>query len=450
MKFKFTYFIFPLLLANLTIAQDKSDVIQPAGEPVVILAHDYACGPFLSYPGYFIINTYYSIKTKVSNVGSSAETSVPIKFFVDNVLINITNLSLPAGGVDSVSNNWMTPGIAGSHTLMYVSALATDMDRTNDTVRMTINVLSSPPPTICPFNCQPPITYIPITGGIPGPTGDDNGIAAPIGFTFNYVGKNYTQVWICTNGFIQMGPTGVVDYTNLLCSADTNMIAPFWDDLNTLNGGNIQYTTVGNAPNRIFITQFTNVGFFSGTGNVTFQIVLYENGGASQTIDIIYGPAINNASSSGSIGLNVAPGGSGNINSITPGPDCGSTTFSQITCNNSVIYNMASGTRYRFCMGPEGISQNGTTLPPTYSLEQNYPNPFNPTTNIKFGIPKSGLVKLVIYDVLGRVVETVVNEFKEAGTYKVDFDASKLASGVYFYKLESGDFTAVKKMLLVK
>jgi hypothetical protein len=96
------------------------------------------------------------------------------------------------------------------------------------------------------------------------------------------------------------------------------------------------------------------------------------------------------------------------------------------------------------------VSGNGNIIPQEYSLEQNYPNPFNPSTNIRFGLPKSGLVKMVIYDVLGRVVTTLVNEYKAAGSYTVDFDASAIASGVYFYRIESGSFTDVKKMLLVK
>jgi hypothetical protein len=88
--------------------------------------------------------------------------------------------------------------------------------------------------------------------------------------------------------------------------------------------------------------------------------------------------------------------------------------------------------------------------PAEFSLSQNYPNPFNPTTNIKFSLPKAGIVKLVVFDVLGREVATLVNEFKGVGQYVVDFDASSLASGVYFYKIETGDFKDVKKMLLVK
>src|SRR4030095_11540119 len=89
-------------------------------------------------------------------------------------------------------------------------------------------------------------------------------------------------------------------------------------------------------------------------------------------------------------------------------------------------------------------------IPKEFSLAQNYPNPFNPTTNIKFSVPKAGNVKLVVFDVLGKEVTTLVNGFQTAGNYVVDFNASTLSSGVYFYRLEAGDFTATKKMLLVK
>ncbi len=97
-----------------------------------------------------------------------------------------------------------------------------------------------------------------------------------------------------------------------------------------------------------------------------------------------------------------------------------------------------------------GINPVGGVVPEVYTLSQNYPNPFNPVTNIKFSIPKTGIVKLVIFDVLGREVATLLNESKTAGNYVVDFDASMLSSGAYFYRLESGDFTETKKMLLVK
>jgi photosystem II stability/assembly factor-like uncharacterized protein len=97
-----------------------------------------------------------------------------------------------------------------------------------------------------------------------------------------------------------------------------------------------------------------------------------------------------------------------------------------------------------------GIQNISTETPSKYSLSQNYPNPFNPTTNIKFSIVNSGDVKLVVYDIQGREVQTLVNESLKPGTYEAAFDGSALNSGVYFYKLITGTFTETKKMLLIK
>jgi hypothetical protein len=99
---------------------------------------------------------------------------------------------------------------------------------------------------------------------------------------------------------------------------------------------------------------------------------------------------------------------------------------------------------------PVGINNNNNNIPNAYKLEQNYPNPFNPVTSIGFSIPKSGNVKLVIYDMLGREVAVLSNGFKTAGSYSLDFDASNLSSGAYVYKIESGDFVESKKMMLIK
>ena len=91
-----------------------------------------------------------------------------------------------------------------------------------------------------------------------------------------------------------------------------------------------------------------------------------------------------------------------------------------------------------------------STFPSSYKLEQNYPNPFNPTTIIRYSLPKDGLVTLKVYDILGREVKTLVDEYKPAGSHDIIFNASNLASGVYIYQLRSGNFTASKKLLLMK
>jgi hypothetical protein len=89
-------------------------------------------------------------------------------------------------------------------------------------------------------------------------------------------------------------------------------------------------------------------------------------------------------------------------------------------------------------------------VPKTFALEQNYPNPFNPSTTIRYQLPQSATVSLKIYDVLGREVQTLVNERQAAGQYSVPFNADGLASGVYFYRLQAGSFVQTKKMMLIK
>jgi len=97
-----------------------------------------------------------------------------------------------------------------------------------------------------------------------------------------------------------------------------------------------------------------------------------------------------------------------------------------------------------------GVDEISNLVPSVYSLSQNYPNPFNPTTNIRFAIPEAGLVTMKVYNVIGQEVATLVNDYKNAGTYNVDFDGAKLTSGVYFYTINAGNYTATKKMILMK
>ena len=97
-----------------------------------------------------------------------------------------------------------------------------------------------------------------------------------------------------------------------------------------------------------------------------------------------------------------------------------------------------------------GVTTTSSEVPSSYLLKQNYPNPFNPTTNITFALPKAGDVTLKVYDMSGKEVAVLVNEFKNAGSYLVGFNAANLPSGAYFYRIVSGGFIETKKMLLVK
>jgi hypothetical protein len=92
----------------------------------------------------------------------------------------------------------------------------------------------------------------------------------------------------------------------------------------------------------------------------------------------------------------------------------------------------------------------GRNVPGVFALEQNYPNPFNPITIINFQLPIVNFVTLKIYDILGREVTTLVSEKLSPGTYNAEWNASGFASGVYFYRLQAGDFVETKKLLLLR
>lgn len=108
-----------------------------------------------------------------------------------------------------------------------------------------------------------------------------------------------------------------------------------------------------------------------------------------------------------------------------------------------VLYNLGGGV-----VGLQ--SEQTEAIPSGFALAQNFPNPFNPTTTIQYSLPRAGTIRLTIHNVLGEEVETLVDEYMPAGKYSVQFDASRLASGVYFYRLNADDFVETRKMILMK
>jgi hypothetical protein len=114
--------------------------------------------------------------------------------------------------------------------------------------------------------------------------------------------------------------------------------------------------------------------------------------------------------------------------------------------NNFDIYAMGFNTSGLIA----AVGEGGTTTPLEFALSQNYPNPFNPVTVINYQLPKTGNVKLSIYNALGQEVNILVNKLQNAGNYKVEWDARAFPSGVYLYRLEAGSFVSNKKMILLK
>ena len=113
-------------------------------------------------------------------------------------------------------------------------------------------------------------------------------------------------------------------------------------------------------------------------------------------------------------------------------------------------YIASSGFWYQGSDYVVGIEDNFDFLPRQFELYQNYPNPFNPMTNIKFALPKAARVKIVVYNIMGQKVLTLLDEKRTAGYHVVPFNANHLSSGMYFYRIQAERFNQVKKMVLVK
>jgi hypothetical protein len=181
----------------------------------------------------------------------------------------------------------------------------------------------------------------------------------------------------------------------------------------------------------------------------------------SATSNIIYGYAIDSLQTDTSF-IRFLPNtinSAGNIATIAIKPPGLITDSNYFYIFGGYLYGsiLSSSIKYSFSTPPPiGIHGNSSSIPKNFKLYQNYPNPFNPSTKIKFDIPpftkggSGGFIQLKIYDILGREIKTLVNEFLKPGGYSVDFDGANLSSGVYFYRLAAGDYTDSRKMILLK
>jgi len=157
-------------------------------------------------------------------------------------------------------------------------------------------------------------------------------------------------------------------------------------------------------------------------------------------------------------GARGGPSGRGIYCSIDNGNNWENTGLTQVPCGPvRVAFNSFGYVYVGTCIGVFRSVQSTTSVneiskvfPSSFELYQNYPNPFNPSTTISWQSPLSSWQTLKVYDVLGNEVAILVDEYKPAGSYEVEFNASKLSSGIYFYKLQAGEFSDTKKLLLVK
>jgi plastocyanin len=156
------------------------------------------------------------------------------------------------------------------------------------------------------------------------------------------------------------------------------------------------------------------------------------------------------ASSTHDVTSTSVPGGANSFASGVHNTGFVFTYIIQVAGTYNYVCTVHPGMNGSISASPSSISQENNIVPGAYELKQNYPNPFNPETNIKFSLPANSNVKLSVINLVGQEVVKLVDQSLPAGNYVVDFNAVGLNSGAYFYKLIAGEFTAVRKMLLIK
>jgi len=365
---------------------------------------DVKAGPFLSLPPLILPQNFYAVRARITNMGTTTETNIPVKFFVNRIQYGSTLYipSLDPGAFDtSTVFAWM-PTVSGATQLMIVAALDCDTARSNDTVKLKVAV-----------GCAS-VFIDPFTNGI---------------FNWTITNNGGTCVWSVVSRDSRPYELPSTSVGNVL-SADAdscgsgssiNSTATLASNINCTN----KYDVYLEFDNDFYVFQGDSAiidASYDG-GSTWINLATWSDSRRSSHETLLMPEAANN------------PKVKVRFTSIQPDWDW------WWTIDNVSIHacNLVG----------EPLINNGNT-PYKYDLSQNYPNPFNPATVISYQIPKAGIVKLIVYDILGREVKVLVNESKPAGSYNVTFDGTSLASGLYLYRITSGNFTETKKMVLLK
>jgi len=263
------------------------------------------------------------------------------------------------------------------------------------------------------------------------------------GFTFNIAG-NFSQGYaVSGNGSIIVGDYGDGAF-RLSTAGGLQALNQVYSSL--LTPGSDLYLALGISPNGLFIVgQGTNGATSQDEGyllatfgfNITTTILSADVVAGSMAIEVSNTTGFN-------IGDNIKinPGGVNEEDNVITG-------FGSLLLQNPLQFDHFIG-EVVLNLNPTAVEQTNSDIPSGYELFNNYPNPFNPSTTITFSIPEDDFVSLKVFNSLGEEVAELVNETLTAGSYSVTFNAIKLASGVYFYKIDAGKYSQIKKMSYIK
>ena len=272
----------------------------------------------------------------------------------------------------------------------------------------------------------------------------DNGYFGPVDlpFTFTFFSNYYDQIFINSNGYLSFN----AGYTETA----SNSSIPFFDEPNNILAAcamDLNLDTLEHPESKIFyygdahkfiVTYYHSYVNFSNTDYITFQVILYPDG------NILY--QYNNTES-----VVPLPSSIGNDALIGIENEIGTRG---VCYRNNGVGGPIFSSPLAVMFGPNAlilpVIEDKKEIVKNYFLYQNYPNPFNPVTTIKYDIPITSFVTLKIYNILGQEIATLVNEYKHAGRYEINYNASLLPSGVYFYQIKTNEYTNTKKFILLK
>jgi len=408
------------------IYQGDYDAINSNGRNSIMAWTDFRNSNFASYTAYF---PDYAMKTSVTNTSVASNDSsfvniiVPaVKLYTDRVKFTATLDSLPTSGSLQLSfvNGKDSITSFPDSVRLRIKAVGTVNSRV-----FKITVKGSGPGGVPVHTRNVDLlvnsSYLSIGSNRPGlVTINVNGTPYTTSQTLTYVnGTNITLQAVTpstgtqTRYVFQNWSNGGSNPQTFAINSSQNIIANYKP----------QYKLTGTSPYSVAVTG--SGSFFDSAAPMQFAIATrrVNQGGTMFYFHSWYGTGV---------GAYTSPDSSGRdslVNWKLSGPTIEQAIWSDV---------------------PIGVHNTSVEVPVEYNLLQNYPNPFNPTTNIRFDLPKSSFVSLRIYDMLGKEVAIVLEKNLQAASYMVDFNASELPSGIYFYKLQAGDFTSIKKMTLIK
>ncbi|MBL7073765.1 T9SS type A sorting domain-containing protein [candidate division KSB1 bacterium] len=286
---------------------------------------------------------------------------------------------------------------------------------------------------------------------------DDQSRALPLPFGFRYYGQDYDTITVCSNGWIAMGSTWMYDFINWAIPAALGpygMIAPFWDDLDSslVVGGHENVINVfywDDDQNHRFVVEWSRVLNRYNSAPETFEVILFDPVHyPTETGDgeiLFQYHTINNVdwdNNFATVGIE-NPEGSDGIE------------YSYVNRYPLAAGMLRDSMAIKFTTDPPdtfftGVKEKTSGVPLKFALYPNYPNPFNPRTVIRYDLPRSGSLRLRVFNLRGQEVARLVDGVKGPGSHWIWWDASGLPSGLYFYRLESGGMIRVRKCLLIK